>query len=181
MQPVHWPVIVSLLFQWTINYDFISLTFAPHANKMRISSSGCINIIASARARCSGFVTHSPGILNNRTVNWEIKNQFHHFQTSISQSYVIFCREIRKISRHFYKLPLSIVGDLVNKDFLLRKKQQKLGIAIQNWQQIFLVEKYCVIFTNGLTYVNWTNVAKFYAKNNNITHEHQTVRCMCIV
>lgn len=75
VRPVHWPVNVSLLvIRWSINYDFISLTFAPHANNMRISSSGCINIIASARLRCKGFVTHSPGILNNRTVNLNQKS-----------------------------------------------------------------------------------------------------------
>lgn len=43
--------------------EIVDLTFAPHASKMRISSSGCIVMMASASARCSGFGAHSVGML----------------------------------------------------------------------------------------------------------------------
>lgn len=44
-------------------------TFAPQANKIRISSNGSIRIIESAKALCKGFAAHSVGIFNVRTVN----------------------------------------------------------------------------------------------------------------
>lgn len=50
-----------------------ALTFAPQANKIRISSNGFINMMASAKALCKGFATHSVGILSKRT---ETKTQF---------------------------------------------------------------------------------------------------------
>lgn len=102
------------------------LTFAPQANRIRISSSGCINIIASAKARCSGFVTHSPGILNNRTVNWNRtpNSSILSLLNVNRKSYVSFSREMCLLSFEIHEitgrlLQITSVHFVVN-DFIVK-------------------------------------------------------------
>lgn len=106
-QPVHSPLIVCcccLFFFSLRKCDFIVIsipfhsfsrvirrlmkiyayrTFAPQASKIRISSNGCIIMMASAKALCRGFVTHSEGIASTRPKNRQ-QIHFNHGQKTFS-------------------------------------------------------------------------------------------------
>lgn len=74
------------MIQCLISDTWINITFAPQANRMRISSNGCIKMIASAKALCKGFATHSVGMLRSRAI-LKLYNEYINF-TRISQDFL---------------------------------------------------------------------------------------------
>lgn len=61
---------LAFIWKYICIRNTLNITFAPQANKILSSSNGCIKIMASAKALCKGFATHSVGMLNNRAIQW---------------------------------------------------------------------------------------------------------------